>query len=145
MPIDNDLGAVEKALIDTFTNALTASSITGITKAKTKYPNRSFTTPNNDPWARLSMTPQNSPISTDASGCYEINQGVFNVGLFWPKGTGTTAAMTAAHQVKELYETAALDDVTIGSVTVNPTSEPESSNWYGVNVNITYQYEGHRS
>lgn len=139
MPIDNDLGAVEAALI----GAYNAATITGVTK--TKYPNLKFTTPNDAPWCRLSMTPSVFPVSTDASGCYEINQGVFNVALFWPKGSGSKAIMAAAHEVKELYETAALDDVIIAGVTVNPTSEPESSNWFGVNVNITYQYEGHRS
>lgn len=139
MPIDNDLGAVEAALIGAYNSA----SITGITK--TKFPNAKWQTPQNAAWARVGLTPVNARISTDASGCYEINQGIFNIAVFWPKGTGTKAAQAAAHEIKTLYETADLDDVTIAGVTVVPTSEPESSNWYGININVTYQYEGHRS
>ena len=113
--------------------------------ATTKVPNGTFDTPNNEPWARVGLTPQNSPVSTDASGCYEINQGVYNVGLFWPKRSGSRAALQAAHEVKELYDANTFDDVKIIASVVSPSPEAESSLWYGVNINITYQYEGHRS
>lgn len=144
MPIDNALYLVE----DRLTDAFIASLPTGIASTHIKMPNAGFTggnTPNNEPWARIQSPLSFGPDSTDASGCYEINAGRMTVALFWPKGTGSQAAMQAAHEVKELYDANVYDDVTITSVVVAPTPEPESSNWFGVNVNINFQYEGHRS
>jgi hypothetical protein len=141
VPIDNALHLVESRLITAFLAALP----TGIISANVKYPNANFTTPNNQPWARLESPQSFGPISTDASGCYEINDGVFRVSLFWPKGSGSTAAMTAAHEVKELYGQPDYDDVTITSVVVSPTPEPDDSLWFGVRINVNFQYEGFRS
>lgn len=141
MPIDNDLSLVEERLIDAFNASLPAGIIAG----NVKYPNGRFTTPNGEPWARIGLTTAAIPVDADASGCYEINEGLFNVGLFWPKGTGSQDAMQAAHQVKELYDANNFDDVKILSSVVSPAPEGESSAWYGVNINMTYQYEGYRT
>lgn len=141
MPIDNALHFVEDRLITAFAAALP----TDIVSANVKYPNASFATPNNSPWARLESPQSFGPISTDASGCYEINDGVFRVSLFWPKGSGSKAAMEAAHEVKELYGQPDYDDVTITSVVVSPTPEPDDSLWFGVRINVNFQYEGFRS
>ena len=141
MPIDNALHLVESRLVSAFIASLPA----GIIAARVKYPNASFSTPNSQPWARLESPQSFGPISTDASGCYEINDGVFRVSLFWPKGSGSTAAMTAAHEVKVLYGQPVYDDVTITSVVVSPTPEPDDSLWFGVRINVNFQYEGFRS
>ena len=141
MPIDNALHLVESRLVAAFM----ADLPTGITSASVSLPGARFATPKNTAWARLE-TPRNIfPVSTDASGCYEINQGVFVVSLFWPKGTGSQAALQAAHAVKVLYGQPVYDDVTIASVVLSPTPEPEDSNWYGVKINVNFQYEGFRS
>lgn len=140
--IDNNLSLVEERLISAFL----ASLPTGISDEQhVKVPNLKFTTPNDNPWARIGLTTPAIPVSTDASGCYEINQGLLNVGLFWPKGTGSRAALQAAKEVKELYDANNFDDVKILSSVVSPAPELESSAWYGVNINVTYQYEGYRS
>ena len=141
MPIDNALHLVESRLVAAFADSLP----TGIVATHVKYPNANFITPNNSPWARLESPQSFGPISTDASGCYEINDGVFRVSLFWPNGSGSRAAMKAAHEVKELYGQPDYDDVTITSVVVSPAPEPSSSPWYGINIVISFQYEGHRS
>jgi hypothetical protein len=144
VPIDNALHLVEERL----TAAFVASLPTGVSSAYIKMPNAGFTggkTPNNQPWARLESPQSFGPISTDASGCYEINDGVFRVSLFWPKGSGSKAAMEAAHEVKELYGQPDYDDVTITSVVVSPTPEPDDSLWFGVRINVNFQYEGFRS
>lgn len=144
MAIDNDLSLVEERLI----SALVAALPTGVSSAFFKGPNGAFEggkTPNNEPWCRAGLTSVNSPIDTDASGCYEINQGLFNVGLFWPKGTGSRQALQAAHEVKELYDANEFDDLKVIESNISPAPEEENSLWYGVNINITYQYEGLRS
>lgn len=141
MPIDNALYLVEDRLVKAFL----ANLPTGIDAGRVKLPGAPFNTPNSEPWARLSSPRDTGPISTDASGCYEINAGRMNIALFWPKGTGSKAALQAAHEVKQLYGQPVYDDVTIVSVVISPTPEPEESRWYGVNININYQYEGHRS
>ena len=140
--IDNNLALVEDRLIKAFL----ASLPTGIAgEQQVKSPNLKFTTPNKGPWARIGLTTPATPVSTDASGCYEISQGILNVGLFWPKGTGSQEALQAAHQVKELYDANNFDDVKILSSVVSPAPEGETSAWYGVNINMTYQYEGYRT
>lgn len=141
MPIDNALHLVEDRLVTAFMDNLP----TGITSQYVSLPGARFTTPNNIAWARLE-TPRNIfPVSTDASGCYEINQGVFPISLFWPKGSGSQAALQAAHAVKVLYGQPDYDDVTITSVVLAPTPEPDDSNWYGVKINVNFHYEGYRS
>ncbi len=136
---DIQLYDVEKELLD----KLDTLNIAGITERS--YPNQQFDTPNNKPWLRAVMTNSNSQIDSDSSGCYEVIGGRFIVSVFWPKFRGTRAAQQAAHAIKRLYETAAMDCVNIGAVNVAPTFEPESSIWYGVNVTINYQYESIRS
>ena len=141
MAIDNSLVTVEQVLIEALRSSLPA----GIVAGNVKVPNGSFTTPNGQPWCRAGLTPVNSPVDVDASGCYEINQGIYNVGLFWPKGSGSRSALEAAHEVKELYDANNFGDLKIIESNVSPAPEAEASLWYGVNVNITYQYEGFRS
>jgi hypothetical protein len=142
--IDNALHLVEQRLVNAFLSELPA----GIYLENTIAPNGTFhggATPKNKPWARISPAMCFGPISTDASGCYEINEGRLIISLFWPRGSGSIAAMSAAHQVKELFHRPNYDDVIIPSVVVSPTPEPESSNWFGVNITINFQYEGFRS
>lgn len=138
MNTDNDLAAVESRLI----NRLLSNIPVGFTAAQISVPNASFTTPNATPWMRCTL--QNfGPIDQDASACYEVNEGVFTIGIFYPKGTGSQAALSLAKTIKSLYTAEIFDDVVIESVRVNPTSEPDNSPWYGVNVVATYTFEGH--
>ena len=144
MPIDNALYLVEERLVEAFI----AGAPADILAANIKLPNFGFTggeTPDNEPWARLESPRGFGPESTDASGCYEINSGLFVLSLFWPKGSGSKKIMQAAHAVKELYDANTFDDVTITSVVVSPTPEPEESLWFGVRINVNFQYEGFRS
>lgn len=99
-----------------------------------------FTTPNATPWLRTSVF-NLGIIDQDASSCYEINRAQFTVGVFYPKGTGR-APMTTGKLIKNLYTAEKFDDVVVEQVTVSPTSEPESSSWFGVNVVVTFTYEG---
>lgn len=140
---DNSLDAVcEKLTQRLITNILLLAH--PIPDASIKRINAPFTTPNNAPWIRLNIN-NFGPIDQDASGCYEINRGIFDVFVFYPKGTGSRKAFEVAQSIKSLYTAEIFDDVVIESVLVNPTSEPDSSPWYGTNVQINYTFEGHTS
>lgn len=137
---NNSLALATKALVDRFKNNL-AGLPTILPVTRIKFINAPFTTPNNQNWARVSIN-NFGPIDQDASAKYEINQGVFTVSYFVPKGTGYDAAMDMAHAIKALYTAEIFDDVVVTSVLVNESSEPESSPWYGINISINYQFEG---
>lgn len=137
---NNSLSLATKALVDRFKNNLSGLP-TALPVTRVKFINAPFTTPNNQNWARVSTS---APviIDTDASGKYEINQGIFTISYFVPRGTGYDAAMDMAHQIKALYTAEIFDDLVVNSVTVGESPEPESSSWYGVNISVNYQFEG---
>lgn len=140
MNTDNDLAIVESKLI----TRLLSNLPVGITAARVHVPNANFTTPNNQSWLRCSMS-NFGPIDQDASGCYEVNSGIFTIGIFYPKGVGSQAALTLAKTIKSLYTAEIFDDLVVESVRVSPTPEPDNSSWYGVNVSVNYSFEGHTS
>lgn len=140
MNTDNDLALVEQKLIGRLLSNIPA----GFTAAKIKVPNANFTTPNDSPWLRCSLS-NLGPIEQDASGCYEVNSGIFTIGIFYPKGSGSQAALSLAKTIKSLYTAEIFDDLVVESVRVNPTPEPDNSSWYGVNVSVNYSFEGHTS
>lgn len=144
MPIDNAMYLVESAIIQNFLDNLP----TGIVLANVNVPNAGFiggSQPNKSPWARLNSPQSFGPISGDASGCYEVNSGQLIIQLFWPKGSGSQAVWQAAHEVKELYAINLLDGVIITDIVESPTAESAASIWFGINVKLTFQFEGHRS
>lgn len=140
MNTDNDLGIVESKLIGRLLSNLPA----GVTASMIKFPNANFNTPNATPWLRCSLS-NFGPIDQDASGCYEVNSGIFTIAIFYPKGSGSQAALSLAKTIKSLYTAEIFDDLVVESVRVNPTPEPDSSPWYGVNVSVNYSFEGHTS
>jgi hypothetical protein len=140
MNTDNQLYEVVAKLEKRLKDGLSALPFP-ITLEKVCWINASFTTPNNLPWLRNSII-NFGPIDQDASGSYEINQGLYVIGVFWPKKSGIGDPLRQAQAIKSLYTGEFFDDVVIESVTVSPTPEPESSSWYGVNVSITYSFEG---
>lgn len=99
-----------------------------------------FTTPNAKPWIRNNVI-NLGIIDQDASMSYETNRAQFTIGVFFPKGNGR-AAMDTAKQIKDLFTKEIFDDLVIEQVTVSPTAEPESSSWFGVNIQIVFTYEG---
>lgn len=100
----------------------------------------SFDTPNAAPWIRNSVV-NLGIIDQDASMSYETNRAQFTFGVFFPKGHGR-AAMDTGKQIKDLFTREIFDDLVIEQVTVSPTSEPESSSWFGVQVQVIFTYEG---
>lgn len=149
MNTDNDLGIVEQKLVNRLRlqfpiATVLAGAAYNIPVSNFKYPGASFTTPNALPWVRCSLSNE-GPIDQDASGCYEVNAGKFTIGIFYPKGTGSQAALSLAKTIKSLYTAEIFDDLVVESVRVNPTPEPDNSNWYGVNVSVNYSFEGHAS
>src|SRR5690606_31440925 len=108
---------------------------------RVKFINAPFTTANNQSWASVSIR-NFGPIDQDASTASEINQGIFTISYFVPKGTSYDAAMDMAHAIKALYTADMFDDLVVTSVLVNESPEPESSPWYGVNISVNYQFEG---
>ena len=99
-----------------------------------------FTTPNNTPWLRTSVF-NLGIIDQDASTSYETNRAQFTIGVFYPKGTGR-AAMVTGKLIKDLYTAERFDDLNVEQVTVSPTAEPESSSWFGVQVQVIFTSEG---
>lgn len=149
MSTDNALYLVEKLLVDRLLAAL-ATITPAIPSTRVKLPNAPLTTPNNLSWLRVNSPVNNGPIESevsggDAAGCYEINQGFWIVSVFFPKGTGSQAALAYAHKLKELYNGVITGDIVILSVVESPTPEPESSPWYGVNVQVNFTFEGYTS
>lgn len=139
MNSDNQIDAVERTLI----GALVSNYPAGFSDANTKFPNASGTTPDGSAWLRVGIASNFGPISSDASGCYEINQGLFVVGVFVAKGTGSQSAWKTAQHIKHLYSAERFDDICIESAVITPTSEPENSPWFGINVNVTFTFEGY--
>lgn len=137
---NNSLALATKALVDRFKNNLSGLPTT-LPATRIKFINAPFTTPNNQSWARVS-TSEPVIIDMDASGKYEVNQGIFTISYFVPRGTGYESAMNMAHAIKALYTAEIFDDLVVNSVTVGESSEPESSPWYGVNISVNYQFEG---
>lgn len=138
---NNSLAMATKALVSRFRTNL-AGLPTVIPESNISFINAPLPqTPNNSPWARVSIN-NFGPIDQDASGKYEINQGIFTVSVFYPIGTGYEAAMNMAHAIKALYTAEIFDDLVVTSVLVNESPEPESSPWYGVNISVNYQFEG---
>ena len=111
-----------------------------LTNASVSWIGAHFTTPNNAPWLRSSIISLGI-IDQDASASYETNRAQYTVGVFYPKGSGR-AAMATGKLVKDLFTAEKFYDVVVEQVTVSPTAEPESSSWYGVNVIVTFTYEG---
>lgn len=99
-----------------------------------------FDTPNNRAWLRTSIF-NLGIIDQDASTEYETNRAQFTIGVFYPKGTGR-AAMVTGKLIKDLFTAERFNDLNVEQVTVSPTAEPESSSWFGVNVQIIFTYEG---
>jgi hypothetical protein len=118
----------------------TALPIATIPMSSVSWIGARFTTPNNAPWLRTSVF-NLGIIDQDASTSYEINRAQFTIGVFYPKGTGR-AAMATGEQIKNIFNAEIFDDLIVERVTVSPTSEPESSSWFGVNVQIIFTYEG---
>lgn len=144
MNTDNSLSKAEQFLVAAFVDGMTSID-PAISESNIKYPNAPFTTPNGSPWIRIT-TPYNfGVVETDASGCYEINSGAFIISVFTPKGSGSISALSIAHQIKSFYTARNIGDIVINTVVVSPTSEPESSPWFGVNITVNFQFEGFTS
>lgn len=111
-----------------------------LTTASVSWIGAKFTTPNNAPWLRTSVF-NLGIIDQDASTSYETNRAQFTIGVFYPKGTGRVAMVTGK-AIKDLYTAEKFEDLVVEGVTVSPTSEPESSSWFGVQVVVTFTYEG---
>jgi len=118
----------------------TALPIASIPMSSVSWIGAKFTTPNNAPWLRTSIF-NLGIIDQDASTSYETNRAQFTIGVFYPKGTGR-AAMVTGKLIKDLFTAERFDDLNVEQVTVSPTAEPESSSWFGVNVQIIFTYEG---
>lgn len=118
----------------------TALPIASITMTDVSWIGAKFDTPNNRAWLRTSVF-NLGIIDQDASTSYETNRAQFTIGVFYPKGTGR-AAMATGKLIKDLYTAERFDDLNVEQVTVSPTSEPESSSWFGVQVVVIFTYEG---
>lgn len=137
---NNSLAIATSKLVARFSDNL-GSLPDPLPKSRVKFINAPFVTPNAQSWARVDIN-NFGPVDQDASGAYEINQGIFTISYFVPRGTGSQAAMNMAHAIKALYTAEVFDDVVITSVIVSPSPESESSPWYGQNISINYQFEG---
>lgn len=121
-------------------NYLLAHLPSGFTSAMVKLPNAKFTTPSNSKWMRATVI---SPvvIDVDASQCYKTYRGLFVVDLFYPKGTGSAAALTAAQSIIDSYTNVAFGySVSIDS---NLLVLGEEENWYHVQINSDYLFSSY--
>lgn len=134
---DNSIGEAAAKLESLLNASLVSLSIPS---ANVSWIGANFTTPNNAAWLRTSVF-NLGIIDQDASTSYETNRAQFTIGVFYPKGTGRTAMLTGK-AIKDLYTAEIFDDLVVEQVTVSPTSEPESSSWFGVNVQVIFTYEG---
>lgn len=112
----------------------------GISVDQIEYPNIKFDQPDNAPWMRVTWA--NAGVtSTDASHCYEINQGIMVIDFFYPKYSSVIQPVRNAEFVKKAMLGATYDDVTLSTADVVPIGE--TGVWYMVQLNINYQYEGY--
>lgn len=128
------------ANIASITYKLKSASPVAFASSMVSWVGASFTTPNGTPWIRNSVV-NLGIIDQDASTSYETNQAQFTLGLFYPKGHGR-AALDTGKQIKDLFTAERFDDLNVEQVTVSPTPEPDSSSWFGVNIVVTFTYEG---
>lgn len=139
---NNDLSIVEFKLINLVLDNLSELYEETLLN-QIKLPNAQFDVPNNSHWIRLNSPISTDPISQDALGIYEINSGFFVVQCFYPRGTGSQSAMKMAKSIKDLFTAEIFDDLVIEYVAISPTSEPEKSDWFGVNCKIKFSFEGY--
>jgi hypothetical protein len=121
-------------------NHLLSNLPSGFTASLVKLPNAKFTTPTSSKWMRATVI---SPvvIDVDASQCYKTYRGLFVVDLFYPKGSGSAAALTAAQSVIDSYTKVSFAySVSIDS---NILVLGEEENWYHVQINSDYLFSSY--
>ena len=116
---------------------LSANLPTGFTAAQVSWPNAPFTTPNNTPWLRATMT---SPfiIDQDAAGEYYEYQGYFIIDIFYPKDTGSQAALTTADEISATFSRVPF--AYSFSIRANVSIIGADGPWYHVQVSSLYQF-----
>lgn len=121
------------------TDHLAANLPAGIDADRVKWQNAPFTTPNAEPWLRSTLiTPD--VIDEDASGCYREYQGQYIVDVFYPKDTGTRAALVIANEVAEAFTRTAFSYSYSIAAEVENIGEEASTPWYHVRAVATYQF-----
>jgi hypothetical protein len=112
---------------------------TGYTAAKVQLPNAPFTRPQNSAWLRVTVIPF-STINTVATGCRQRTTGQMVVDIFWPRNTGSTAAMALAEEIKQTLTNQSTTDVSLYESEIVPlVNEAE---WYHIQINTNYAHEG---
>jgi hypothetical protein len=121
-------------------NHLLGNLPSGFTSSLVKLPNAKFTTPANSKWMRATVI---SPvvIDVDASQCYKTYRGLFVVDLFYPKGTGSAAALTAAQSIIDSYTKVPFAYSVSFDSNINVLGEEE--NWYHVQINSDYIFSSY--
>lgn len=131
----DDIALVENDLIMNLLDNLPA----GYTEETVDVPNGKFDTPNDTKWLRttINLAPKEN---VQAGGGYKRQFGIFTIDIFYPKGTGSKAALADFILIKDLYENQAIGDAKCEEV--SPNIIHNNDNWYNVQADVTFYYEG---
>lgn len=112
----------------------------GIPPQHVKTPNGPWQgTPNNAPYLRLTVNPL-STVNYLATYAYQRTNGVFNIDIFWPAGTGDADVMAAAEFIQQRFTNRGTENVSFYEVEILPLGDIDDR--YQVQVNVTYSHEG---
>jgi hypothetical protein len=128
-----DRGDAVKALQTRLYNNLP----TGFTSADVKWINSKFNTPNGKPWIRESTT----LLATAQDPCkWKRDEMFYTLDLFYPTGSFINAMYDAAKELRQLFENQVFDNVKCLNVEIEDIGE--ESQWYQIQLNINFYYEG---
>lgn len=68
------------------------------------FENASFSTPQDGPWCRLFFIPNDPTVATLGDDGSDITDGVFQIDLMFPQGTGNGAAREKFEEIKQTFK-----------------------------------------
>lgn len=123
-------------ILTQFNNTWTGTSLT----TGVQWPNKTFVEPEETPWVRLEIHPQQGLVATLGNNGYNEQQGAFFCQIFTPIGDGTITGYTLAEEFKTLFDRQTLDDVIFEVTGFNEITEAASSKWHHIQCSIDFSY-----
>lgn len=111
----------------------------GYTSKTVIIPNGGIDTPTNKKWLRISLI-DGDKSNVQAGGGYKRTFAIFVIDSFYPLGTGTKSQLADMKLLQDLFENEEFGNVKCQTADVNIIGE--DSNWYHMQVNVNFYYEG---
>ena len=116
---------------------VTGNFPSGFSSSNCYFPNARFTTPTNSKWMRITVNPLNT-VNVSQGG-YQRTTGIMTVDLFYPIGSGTTAALAAADDLIQAISNTETAYVKLYEGKLTPRQE---ASWYRLQIDFNYTHEG---